>query len=180
MDGLQEKNLRNPTQKTQKMFHASQMVLRILAILSTSASCWIMVTSKQTADVFGIQMDAKYSYASAFKFCAFANAVVCAFSVISLVTTFFLSRPKSDSTNYFLLFMHDLIMMSLVLAGTSAGTAIGYVGKYGSSHAGWLAICHSFDKFCDRVTLSLVFSYTAFLLYLILTVITANKSRQFN
>ena len=69
-------------------------------------------------------------------------------------------------------------MMSLVLAGCAAATAIGYVGRYGNNHAGWMAICDQFDEYCNRIRLSLMFSYLAFVFILMLTIMSANKSRE--
>ena len=69
-------------------------------------------------------------------------------------------------------------MMSLVLAGCAAATAIGYVGRYGNSHAGWVPICDHFENYCNRITLSVIFSYLAFVFLLMLTIMSANKSRE--
>lgn len=70
------------------------------------------------------------------------------------------------------------IMAVVLMAASVAATAIGYVGKYGNSHTGWIAICDHFPKFCNRATLSALFSYLAFIFYLVLTIISANISRQ--
>ena len=59
-----------------------------------------------------------------------------------------------------------------------AATAVGYVGKYGNSLAGWVAICGYLGEFCRKATAASSISYFALLVYLILTVISANKSRQ--
>ena len=68
-------------------------------------------------------------------------------------------------------------MVALLMAGCAAATAIGYVGKYGNSHSGWIAICDNFGKFCDKVTISVMLSYFAFGFYLFLTIISATMSR---
>ena len=38
-----------------------------------------------------------------------ADATVCAFSVLSLLYLWALSRPGSQTTSYFLLFLHDMV-----------------------------------------------------------------------
>lgn len=68
-------------------------------------------------------------------------------------------------------------MLELLVAGSAAGTAIGYVGKYGQKHSGWNAICSFVPKFCHKVTVSLTLSYIAIIFYLCLTIISANQSR---
>ncbi|KAI4375225.1 hypothetical protein MLD38_013120 [Melastoma candidum] len=66
-------------------------------------------------------------------------------------------------------------MMLLMLSGCSAATAIGYVGKYGEQKMGWLPLCDRINKFCIRVTVSIAFSYIAFLCFLALILLSASK-----
>ncbi|KAK4488956.1 hypothetical protein RD792_004747, partial [Penstemon davidsonii] len=67
-----------------------------------------MLTTKQSTVVFGIQLDARYNYSSAFKFFAFANLIACVFSVLSLFLAFILGSKEVDPTYYFYTFLHDL------------------------------------------------------------------------
>ncbi|GFZ06220.1 glucan synthase-like 1 [Actinidia rufa] len=50
----------------------------------------------------------------------------------------------------------------------SAALAIGYVGKKGNTHAGWLPICGQVPKFCDRVTGALISGFIAAIIYFLL------------
>ncbi|XP_022716156.1 CASP-like protein 1F2 [Durio zibethinus] len=177
MESIEAKFPENPPLKTHKLVLVAQICLRILAIATALAATWVMVTSKETIVVFGFQLDARYSYSSAFKFFAFANAVACAFTFLSLLFVFFFGRHGLTPTSYFLLFLHDLFIMSLMLSGVAAGTAIGYVGRYGNSHTGWLQICDRLIKFCHRVTTSMIFSFLSVVCLLALTIVSASKSR---
>ncbi|CAI9754031.1 unnamed protein product [Fraxinus pennsylvanica] len=163
---------------TQKISFASQILLRVLAIACSLAATWLVITSKQTVVVFGIAVNARYSYSSALKFFALANIIACAFSVLSLFIVLFLGYKAVDSRNYFIIFLHDLILTMLLMAGCAAATAIGYLGKYGEGHTGWTGICDHFAKYCKRITLSVVLSFFCVVFYLFLTVISANKSRK--
>lgn len=69
-------------------------------------------------------------------------------------------------------------MTVFLMAGCAAATAVGYIGKYGNNHSGWMAVCGYFAKFCNRVTVAAFLSYLGLFIYLMLTVISANKSRQ--
>lgn len=142
-----------------------------------------------------------------FRFLAFANAVVSACCLVSLVLVFLLHLQGSNPNHYFFLFLHDLVcmlknwfyydeyisqalsltwlscwvlqfMMCLVLGGCSAATAIGFVGQYGNSHTGWTPICDHFGKFCHRVSKSVILSYLSVISLLILVISSAIKSRQ--
>ncbi|XVF08631.1 hypothetical protein REPUB_Repub07fG0019500 [Reevesia pubescens] len=177
METIEAEFPENPTLKTHQLVVGAQIFLRIVAIATAFAATCVMVTSKETVVVFGLTFDARYSYSSAFKFFAFANAFACGFTLLSLLFLFFFGFHGLTHTNYFVLFLHDLFMMSLVLSGVAAGTAIGYVGRYGDSHAGWMQICDRLNKFCHNVTTSMILSYLSVVCLLVLTIISASKSR---
>ncbi|KAI4350463.1 hypothetical protein L6164_004916 [Bauhinia variegata] len=151
-------------------------LLRISAILLTAASIAVTVTNTQTVTVFSIQFEAHYYYSSAFKFLVAADAIVCAFSVLTLVIVHLLRHKASQRREYcFYLFLHDTAMMVLLISGCAAATAIGYVSQYGQDHMGWAAICDHVHKFCSRGLVALSLSYLAFFAYLGLTIQTAYK-----
>ncbi|KAA8548273.1 hypothetical protein F0562_004466 [Nyssa sinensis] len=156
-------------------FVTTQIILRVLAIVFTSAAIGVMVTSGQTVMMFGIPLTANYTFSSAFRYLVAANSVVCAISLLSLILVHFLSRPNSNPDNYFYLFLLDMVITVLMMSGCAAATAIGLVGLYGQNQMGWVAISDRVGKFCDRVTLSIAFSYVAFVGYSILTIMSAHK-----
>lgn len=44
-----------------------QIVLRVVSVAGTMGATWTMLTSYQSASVFGIHVDARYTYSPAFK-----------------------------------------------------------------------------------------------------------------
>ncbi|GLT79444.1 hypothetical protein SLA2020_509330 [Shorea laevis] len=164
--------------KTQKFHLGAQTSLRILTIGTTMAATWLMMTSKEIAIVYGLPFEAKYSYISALKFFSYANAIACGFTAVSLLFLFIFGRKGLTPSWFFILFLHDLCIFSLVLSGVAAATAIGLVGQYGNSHAGWMPICDNMSKFCKRVTISSAFGYCSVILLLLLSIMAASKSRQ--
>ncbi|KAK3445037.1 hypothetical protein EUGRSUZ_A00525 [Eucalyptus grandis] len=121
------------------------------------------MTSKRSLTVFGILVDAQYTYSVAFKLFGYAKFVACAcYPCYS-----FLQSSDEETT--------VLVVMTLVTAGCAATTAIGYVGKHGNAHIGWMPIYDHLDKFCNKVTISITISYVSFLL-MIVTVISACNS----
>ncbi|XVF49541.1 hypothetical protein PTKIN_Ptkin04bG0021100 [Pterospermum kingtungense] len=177
MECIESKFPQNPPPKTHKLVLGAQVWLRVMAIATTLAATHVTVTSRETIDFIGLKYEARYTDSSAFKFFAFANAFAGGFTLLSLLFLFFFARHGLTPTSYFLLFLHDLFVMSLVLSGVAAATAIGYVGKYGNVHAGWMQICDKFGKFCHKVTASMILSYWSVLCLLVLTIVSANKSR---
>ncbi|XP_057767577.1 CASP-like protein 1F2 [Salvia miltiorrhiza] len=158
--------------------HATQIFLRILAIGTTLSAACLMFTNKQATVVYGIPVDARYTYSPAFKFFAFANIVAFALSLLSLILVFLMGRKAASSTHYFCLFLHDLIITTLLMAALAASWAIAYVGKFGNSHTGWIQICDHFGKFCNRGIASTLLGFLGVIIYLILTIVSANQSRQ--
>ncbi|XP_021775741.1 CASP-like protein 1F1 [Chenopodium quinoa] len=154
-----------------------QIGLRTAALATSIVASSIVFTCNQTAIIFGMQMVAKYSYSSAFKFFAYATAIASLFSLLSLILTFIRPRIASTKANHHLFFfLHDLVTMSLLLAGCAAATAIGYVAQYGYEQSGWMPICDHFHSFCHKAIFGIVFGYFSCIIFFVLTIINATKS----
>ncbi|TYI12578.1 hypothetical protein ES332_A09G287400v1 [Gossypium tomentosum] len=172
---IREANVRaKAPNKTDKFDLATQICLRIAATATAMAAAWVIFTANQTVEVSALLNNILHFF---FRFFAYANAIAFGFSLMSLFFLFF-ARHALTATIYFFFFLHDLMMMSLVLSGLAAGTVIGMVARDGNGHTGWLKICDRFEKFCDKVTVSMALSYVAVVCLLVLTVMSAGKSRQ--
>ncbi|KAE8721752.1 ARM repeat superfamily protein isoform 1 [Hibiscus syriacus] len=167
----------NPCSKTDRLVFAAQILFRIAATGTALAAACVIFNAKQTVVVMGMSFDAKYTYSPAFKFFALANAIACGFTFLSLVMAMLFSRHGLTASIYFIFFLHDLLMVSLMLSGVVAGTTIGAVGRDGNSKTGWLKICNRFEKYCGQVSTSLMLSYVAMICLLVLTITSAAKSR---
>lgn len=164
--------------KSQKYSKCAQILLRILATAFTLTATCIILNSNETLIVFTVEVDARYSYSPALKFFAYANIIGCAFSVFSLFLASIFGRKGLHPNKYFCLFIHDMIMMALLLAGTASAATIGYIGEYGLIHSGWMPICDSVAKFCHKIIASVIFSFFGVIFYLSLAVISAIQSRK--
>ncbi|KAF3786984.1 CASP-like protein 1F1 [Nymphaea thermarum] len=153
-----------------------QILLRLLAGGAALAAVIIMVSNRQISYVFGIAVEAKFSYSESFKFFVAANSLA---FVYSLVSVFFMAR--SSSSKYKILFglsVFDLATTALLASGCSAATAVAYIAKNGNQHAGWLAICDYMDSYCSRGGISLACSYAAFVVFFLLAATTMKGPRQ--
>ncbi|KAI5558549.1 hypothetical protein POPTR_017G062100v4 [Populus trichocarpa] len=159
----------------QRSFLMAQITLRILAIAFTVAAIPIMVTAKEPVSFIGLTIAPRYSQSPAMKFLLGADATVCAFSVLSLLYLWALSRSGSQTTSYFLLYLHDMVMTVLMISGCAAATAVGYLSKYGQREAFWNPFCSYVTKFCHQMLISTVLSYLAFFCYLALNILAAYK-----
>ncbi|KAL2500182.1 CASP-like protein 1F1 [Abeliophyllum distichum] len=147
------------------------MSLKIVVIAFTLAGAITMLTSEQSVTIFGIVIQARYTYSSAFRFKVVADSLVCALSLLSL----FLVYCNSNPNYYFFLLCHYMVSMVVLISGCAASTAIGYVGKFGQSQTGWVGICDRVDKFCDKILLSIALSYVAFISLFVLAIMAAYK-----
>ncbi|OEL35205.1 hypothetical protein BAE44_0003771 [Dichanthelium oligosanthes] len=64
-------------------------------------------------------------------------------------------------------------MLALVTSAASAATAIVYLAHKGNARANWFAICQQFDSFCERISASLIGSFAAMALLVLLILLSA-------
>uniref|UniRef100_A0A7N0U9A0 CASP-like protein n=1 Tax=Kalanchoe fedtschenkoi TaxID=63787 RepID=A0A7N0U9A0_KALFE len=69
-------------------------------------------------------------------------------------------------------------MMVLEISGCAAASAIGWIAFYGQNDVGWVTVCDNAAKFCIQMLVSLIFSFLAFFVFLILTVMSTYKLKQ--
>ncbi|KAK9113022.1 hypothetical protein Scep_020541 [Stephania cephalantha] len=162
MDITQDKPNQRPPRRGP--FIVFQSIARLMGIAFSLASLWLMTTNKQTTVVYGLTVDAKYSYSSAFKYFVAANAGASLLSLLGLICIFL---PLQGRRKHLSVFLLDLLVMMGAVSGCSAAAAFGWVGKYGNTHTGWMAICDKFSAFCNRSQNSVGIAVVAALLFLI-------------
>ncbi|CAA2999740.1 CASP 1C1 [Olea europaea subsp. europaea] len=97
------------------------ILLRLLALGAAVTATVIMVTSKDSAQVFNMKFEAKYTDSPTFKYFALINAIASGYTLIML---FF---PSKNSCGHLIL-VFDLIMALLLDSSISACLAIGRAG----------------------------------------------------
>ncbi|XP_022739565.1 CASP-like protein 1F2 isoform X1 [Durio zibethinus] len=173
---LQAKSLGFPVSNTStRSFFMAQVMLRIFAAVLTLTAICVMATSSQSIILLGFTFKAHYSYSSAMRFLLVTDAIVCAFSILSMIFVYHLSRSGSNLKNFFYLFLHDMVITVLAMSGCAAATAVGYVSRYGEEKMGWMAICNRVGKFCNQMRIAMVLSYLAFFSYFALALMSSNK-----
>ncbi|KAK7362369.1 hypothetical protein VNO77_04480 [Canavalia gladiata] len=156
-------------------------ILRIVAAISTLGSALGMGTTRETlpfATRF-VKFRAVFNDLPTFVFFVISNSIVCGYLVLSLVLSFFhivkITAVKSRVLQVFL----DTLMFGLLTTGASAAAAIVYVAHYGNPNANWFPFCRQYNRFCERISGSLVGSYIAVVLFIILILMSAiSISRQ--
>ncbi|XP_022877780.1 casparian strip membrane protein 1-like isoform X2 [Olea europaea var. sylvestris] len=125
------------------------LILRIMAIFGTLASAVAMATTDETLPFITqfIQFKAQYDD----------------------IPTF---RSRAAKTRAVLIFL-DSIMLAAVTAVASAAAAIVYLAHNGNASANWSAICQQFQNFCERISGSLIGSFGAALIFILLIILSA-------
>ncbi|GAA0163103.1 dehydrogenase [Lithospermum erythrorhizon] len=149
--------------------------LRIVAAISSIASAVAMAKTHQSLPSFTqfISFRAEYKDLPTFQFFVVVNGIISAYLVISmLISIFHIVKPGANFTRMILLIC-DTVMLVLLTAGASAAAAIVHLAHKGNTRANWYAICHQHNSFCERSTGSLVGSFIADLVMLLLVIFSA-------
>ncbi|XP_073049103.1 casparian strip membrane protein 1-like [Primulina eburnea] len=146
------------------------LVLRMVAIVGTLGSAVAMGTTNETLP-FSTQtvlFQAQYDDISAFRVFVIVNAVVCGYLALTLpMSIYHVIRIKAAKSRALLIFL-DSIMQGVLAAGASAAAAIVYLAHKGNASANWSAICQQYQNFCERITGSLIGSFAAVLILVLL------------
>uniref|UniRef100_A0A0D9WEB1 CASP-like protein n=1 Tax=Leersia perrieri TaxID=77586 RepID=A0A0D9WEB1_9ORYZ len=145
-----------------KVHRLINAALRLAAAAAAAAAAVIMVTSHETTTIFGIQMEAKYSYTPSFIFFVVAYAVTAAYSLLVLV------MPAGSALSR--LALTTDVVLGMVLAGAvAAAGAISDIAKNGNSHAGWLPVCGQIQAYCNHVMMAVIAGFVALVVHFFAT-----------
>ncbi|XVF76156.1 hypothetical protein PTKIN_Ptkin13bG0243500 [Pterospermum kingtungense] len=138
-------------------------LLRLGAIVSALAAAATMGTSDETLPFFTqfFQFEAGYDDLPTFMFFVIAMALVGGYLVLSLPFSIVtIVRPHAVAPRL-LLFISDIVALTLCTAAGSAAAAIVYLAHNGNPNTNWLAICQQFGDFCQETSGAVVASFVA-------------------
>ncbi|GAB2280255.1 hypothetical protein Dimus_014897 [Dionaea muscipula] len=150
-------------------------IFRIIAGIGTLASAIAMGTTNETLPFFTqfIRFRAQYDDLPTFTFFVVANSIVFCYLLLSLpLSILHIIRSAARCTRIVLLIL-DTAAMALLTAGASAATAIVYLAHKGNVSANWFAICQQFNNFCERISGSLIGSFVAIVILVLLIILSA-------
>ncbi|XP_051200045.1 casparian strip membrane protein 2-like [Lolium perenne] len=155
------------------------LLLRIVAFGPTLAAAIATATSNETLSVFTehFEFRARFDDFPTFTFFVAANAIAAGYLVLSLPFVVGIIRPKATVARLLLL-IGDTVMVVLVTAAASAAAAIVYVAHEGNMRANWVPICMNFHGFCERTSGSVVASFLAVLVFILLVLLSACAIRR--
>lgn len=153
--------------------------LRVLLLAASIVAVVLMVTSKQTEIIpvptipgLTIANPAKFDDSAAFVFFVAALSFAGLYSIITTIASLTALGKSSVPAKYFwILAVHDLLVLGLVAAATGTAGGVAYIGLKGNSHVNWGKICNVYDKFCRFIGSSIAVSLFAAVVLVLLVAI---------
>ncbi|CAH8361156.1 unnamed protein product [Eruca vesicaria subsp. sativa] len=152
-----------------------EFLLRIIAFFNTISSAILMATTNETLPFFTqfIRFHADYNDLPALTFFVVANAIVSGYLILSLPLAFVHIIKNKTENSRILLIVLDVAMVGLLASGASAAAAIVYLAHNGNNNTNWFAVCQQFNSFCERISGSLIGSFIAVFLLILLICLSA-------
>ncbi|XP_022747501.1 casparian strip membrane protein 1-like [Durio zibethinus] len=149
-------------------------LLRLAAIIAALAAAATMGTSDETLPFFTqfFQFEASYDDLPTFMFFVIAMALVAGYLVLSLPCSIItIVRPRAVAPRL-LLFILDIVALTLATAAAAAAAAIVYLAHTGNPNTNWLAICQQFGDFCQKVSGAVVASFVNVVVLMLLILLS--------
>ncbi|XP_068333581.1 casparian strip membrane protein 1-like [Pyrus communis] len=164
-----------PKIKVRKLLSVLDFTLRVVAVLGTLASAIAMGTSRETLPFAArsVRFRARYKDLPTLTFFVVTNSIVCVYLVLSLPVSIVHIIWTAAVNSRIILIISDMVMMGLVTAGASAATAIVYLAHYGNPSTNWFAFCQQFNSFCERISGSLIGSFVAITVLVLLIIMSS-------
>jgi uncharacterized protein (TIGR01569 family) len=159
------------------------LLLRLAALGTTLAAAISTGTADERLSVFTttFQFHARFDDFPAFTSLLVANAVAAGYLVLSLpFSVVGIVRPSKAATGVglLLLLVCDVVVMALLTASGAAAAAIVYVAHSGNRRANWVPICMQFHGFCQPTSGSVVATFLAVLIFVVLVLMAACAIRR--
>ncbi|XP_062111560.1 casparian strip membrane protein 1-like [Humulus lupulus] len=150
-------------------------ILRVLAAVGTLTSAIAMGTTKQTLPFVTrfVRFKAVYKDLPTFTVFVIANSIACGYLVLSLTVSFLHIVKYKAINSRIVLIVFDLVVMGVLTGGASAAAAMVNLAHDGNTIANWFPICTQFNSFCQRISGSLIGSFLAIILFMLLIILSS-------
>ncbi|CAJ2669006.1 casparian strip membrane protein 3 [Trifolium pratense] len=172
---LSEQKISNQNGKMKRGVAVIDFILRLIAIVATLASAIAMGTTDETLPFFTqfVRFRAKYDDLPALRLFVVASAIASGYLILSLpFSILHIIRSSAGMTRVILIIL-DTVMLASLTAGSSAAASIVYLAHKGNTKANWFAFCQQYNSFCERISGSMIGSFIAIPLFIILIILSA-------
>ncbi|KAM7280759.1 hypothetical protein ACFE04_007893 [Oxalis oulophora] len=149
-------------------------ILRVIALIGTLASAIAMATTNETLPFFTqfVRFRAQFDDLPTSTLFVVANGIVSGYLILSLPLSIVnIVRSRAQNSRVLLLVL-DTVMLAFLTAAASAATAIVYLAHKGNTRTNWFAICQQFNSFCERISGSLIGSFGAIFIFILLILLS--------
>ncbi|CAI9757620.1 unnamed protein product [Fraxinus pennsylvanica] len=172
----EESIMNGPTPDRQRIVHRKSevmhVVLRLLCLLTCVTSVSVMVTAKQASTIslygFSIPVFSKWSFSDSFEYLVGVSAAVAVYSLLQLLINTSRILRKSlviPSRNHaWLVFAADQIFAYAMMSAGSAASGVTNLNRTGIQHSSLPNFCKPLRIFCNRVAVSIAFTFFSFFL----------------
>ncbi|KAL0341985.1 UNVERIFIED_CONTAM: CASP-like protein 3A1 [Sesamum calycinum] len=142
-------------------------VLRLLCLLTSVTAVSVMATAKQASTIslygFSIPLYSKWSFSDSFEYLVGVSAAVAVHSLLQLlinVSRMLRKSPIIPSRNHaWLIFAGDQIFAYAMMSAGSAASGVTNLNRTGIHHSALPNFCKPLHVFCDRVAVSIAFTF---------------------
>ncbi|PIN24187.1 hypothetical protein CDL12_03091 [Handroanthus impetiginosus] len=155
---------RTGSRRKRDVIHAG---VRLLSLLTSVIALSVMVTAKQASSIslygFSIPLYSKWSFSDSFEYLVGVSAAVAVHSLLQLlihVSRMLRKVPVIPSRNHaWLIFAGDQIFAYALMSAGSAASGVTNLNRTGIHHSALPNFCKPLNVFCDRVAVSIAFTF---------------------
>ncbi|GFQ00229.1 CASP-like protein 3a1 [Phtheirospermum japonicum] len=142
-------------------------VARLLCVLTSVTALSVMTTAKQASTIslygFSLPLSSKWSFSDSFEYLVGVSAAVAVHSLVQLiinVSRMFRKSPIIPSRHHaWLIFAGDQLFAYATMSAGSAASGVTNLNHTGIHHSTLPNFCKPLHVFCDRVAVSIAFTF---------------------
>ncbi|KAK6148825.1 hypothetical protein DH2020_016350 [Rehmannia glutinosa] len=143
------------------------VVVRMLCLLTSVTALSVMTTAKQASTIslygFSIPLYSKWSFSDSFEYLVGVSAAVALHSLLQLLINVSRMLRKSSiissRKHAWLIFAGDQIFAYAMMSAGSAASGVTNLNRTGIQHSALPNFCKPLHVFCDRVAVSIAFTF---------------------
>ncbi|KAI3670499.1 hypothetical protein L1987_87835 [Smallanthus sonchifolius] len=153
--------------KFSRNYDAMHIVLRLVSFSASLISVAVMATAKEKSTIsiygFDLSLHSKWSFSGSFEYLVGISSLVAVHSLLQLVMTSSRTLRKesifSSRNHAWIIFAGDQVFAYAMMSAGSAATGVTNLNRTGIKHPTLPNFCKQLHSFCDRVGVSIAFSF---------------------
>ncbi|KAK2971144.1 hypothetical protein RJ640_008568 [Escallonia rubra] len=156
-----------PEKSVRRKVELLHVIMRLLCLFTSVAALSSMVTAEEAATIsiygFNLPVYSKWSFSDSFEFLVGVSAAVAVHSLLQLLigsSRLLRKSPVIPSHNHaWFIFAGDQVFAYAMMSAGSAASGVTNLNRTGIRHSSLPNFCKSLHGFCDRVAVSIAFTF---------------------